>query len=73
MAYDEKFLQQVGKRLAAARKQRGISQEKLAEAVGLHRTYIGFVEQGKRNPSIGNINKIAKTLGIPLSKLFDFR
>lgn len=73
MAYDEKFLQQLGKRLAAARKQRGISQEKLAEAVGLHRTYIGFVEQGKRNPSIGNVNKIAKELKVSLSQLFDFR
>jgi transcriptional regulator with XRE-family HTH domain len=64
------FLQKFGKRLAEIRKERGFTQEQLAEMVDVHRTYIGFIEQGKRNPTIGNINKIAKVLKVKLSELF---
>lgn len=67
---EQKFLSDLGKRIATARRQKGISQEKLADAVDVHRTYIGFVEQGKRNPSIGKLRKIAKAVGLPLDKLF---
>jgi transcriptional regulator with XRE-family HTH domain len=66
----EKFLKSFGTRLASIRKQKGITQEKLADAVDLHRTYIGFIEQGKRNPSIANIHKISKALNIKLAELF---
>lgn len=67
---EQKFLSDLGKRIAAARRQKGISQEKLVDAVDVHRTYIGFVEQGKRNPSIGKLRRIAKAVGLPLDKLF---
>lgn len=43
---------------------KGISQEKLAELSGLHRTYISDVEREQRNISIGNIEKIANALEI---------
>ncbi|MEI7689827.1 MAG: helix-turn-helix transcriptional regulator [Candidatus Saccharibacteria bacterium] len=66
----DNFLKNFGSRLSLIRKQKGITQEKLADKVGLHRTYIGFIEQGKRNPSIANINKVAKALDINLSELF---
>lgn len=64
------FLKKFGKRLAEIRKQKGITQEQLAVLIDVHRTYIGFIEQGKRNPSIGNINKISKVLNVSLSDLF---
>lgn len=67
---EQKFLNAFGERVAGIRKQRGITQEKLADMVELHRTYIGFIEQGKRNPSIGNIYKIAKALRVPVKDLF---
>lgn len=67
---EQEFLIKFGKRMADIRKQRGYTQEKLADIVDLHRTYIGFIEQGKRNPSIGNINKIARALRITLKELF---
>ncbi len=70
MTSKEKFLAEFGKRIAEIRRQGGLIQEQLAEKVGLHRTYIGFIEQGKRNPSIGNIYKISRTLKISLKDLF---
>lgn len=70
MNTEQKFLTDFGKRIAAIRKQKGITQEQLADKVELHRTYIGFIEQGKRNPSVANVRKIAKALDISLKELF---
>lgn len=62
----------VGKRIKFLRNEIGISQEELADRAGIDRTYITSVECGKRNISIVNVDKIAKALGVTLSKLFDF-
>lgn len=48
---------------------KGLSQEKLADLSGLHRTYIGAVERGERNISIKNIFRIAKALEIRVTEL----
>lgn len=48
---------------------RGLSQEKLAERAGIHRTYIGDVERGLRNIALVNMHRIAAALEIPLSEL----
>ncbi|MDE7076240.1 MAG: helix-turn-helix domain-containing protein [Clostridia bacterium] len=62
----------LGKRIKILRNEIGISQEELADRAEIDRTYITSVECGKRNISIVNIEKIAKALGVTLSKLFDF-
>lgn len=49
----------------------GISQEALADAAGLHRTFVGSVERAERNVSIDNISKLAKALGVEPSTLLE--
>ena len=52
------------------RKASHLSQEKLAELAGLHRTYIGGIEQRRVNVSLKNIGKIADALGVDPAVLF---
>lgn len=54
-------------RIRELRRSRGISQEELAHASGLHRTYIGGVERGERNITLLNAERIAVALGVSLS------
>ncbi len=55
--------------LKRVRAERGYSQEKLAEIVDLHRTYISGIERGTRNVSLRNIEKIARALDLPVMDL----
>ena len=52
------------------REQKNISQEKLAEMSGLHRTYIRDLERFQRNISLSNIQKIADALEVETYVLF---
>lgn len=61
-----------GEKVRAVRKERGWSQEELADACVLDRTYIGGIERGERNVSIMNIAKIAQALGVTASSLIEF-
>ncbi len=60
-----------GERVRELRKQKGLSQEALALACNLDRTYIGGVERGERNISLINIYKIAEALGVNAKELFN--
>ena len=60
-----------GERVRTLRKTNGISQEALALACDLDRTYIGGVERGERNISLINIYKIANALGVMPGDLFN--
>ena len=62
----------VGKRIRQLRKTMRLSQEALANECELDRTYIASVENGKRNISIINLEKISKALNVSLSEFFDF-
>ena len=62
--------QRFGQRVRELRKEKGFSQEALALACDLDRTYIGGVERGERNVSLLNIQKIADALGVSARELF---
>ncbi len=63
--------QKVGARIRELRNDRGLSQEKLALAAGLDRTYIASGENGKRNISIVNLEKIIVALNSTFSMFFE--
>ena len=61
----------IGQRIRNYRLNGGLSQERLAELSGCHPTYIGQLERGEKNATIESIEKIAVSLNVPLSKLFE--
>jgi len=63
--------EKVGFSIRRIREERGLSQEKLAALAGLHRAYIGQVERGEKNIGLKNLEKIAKTLEVPIRTLVD--
>lgn len=67
-----KILEKLGARLRFLRKCANLTQEKLAEKVNVHPTYIGKIEGGKNNPSVMLIYKISKVLKTDLKDMFDF-
>ncbi len=62
--------QRFGKAIRRRRRELDFSQEELAERAELHRTYISDIERGERNPSLENIEKLAKALNISIARLF---
>ena len=62
--------QKIGKRIRELRNAAGLSQETLALAANLDRTYIASVESGKRNISIVNIEKIINALDCSFAVFF---
>lgn len=64
--------QKLGKKLREYRNEAELSQEKLGFMTGLDRTYISGIERGVRNPSLRNIEKLAKALKVKVSDLTNF-
>jgi transcriptional regulator with XRE-family HTH domain len=64
------FLTAVGAEVRRARAARGLSQEQLAERAGIHRNYVGLIERGERNVTLGVVVEVAEALGITLAQLF---
>ena len=60
------LLKEIGRRLRHYRQalEPPMSQERLADAVGVHQTYIGHVERGETNPTAYSLIRIAAVLGI---------
>lgn len=66
------ILEKFGQQLKKLRVEKNLTQEQFAKKCGLHKNYIGMVERGERNPSLINIEVIAKGLEISISDLVRF-
>jgi transcriptional regulator with XRE-family HTH domain len=53
-----------GRNIRAYRLARGLSQEDLADALGVHRTYMGGVERGERNLTLRSLERLAGRMGV---------
>lgn len=58
--------------LVSEREAQGISQSRFAAMVGVDQTYLSRLEQGRGNPTIRTLAKIAKGLGLEVRDLVDF-
>jgi transcriptional regulator with XRE-family HTH domain len=59
----------LGANLRRIREQRGLSQEAFADAVGVHRTYMGGLERGERNLTLKSVERIASWLEVEALEL----
>lgn len=62
---------EIGQRIKQLRLETGLSQEKFALSIGMDRTYFASVENGKRNISIVNLEKIINGLNTSFSNFFE--
>jgi transcriptional regulator with XRE-family HTH domain len=70
LRFEDRSIRDFAIRVRQLRTERGLSQEKLAEGAGIHRTYLGGIELGLRNPSLRNIARIAHALDVTIVELF---
>lgn len=62
--------EKLGQTIVKLRKEQGLSQEKFALDADIDRRYMSDLENGRRNPSLEILEKIAKQLGKKISELF---
>ncbi|GFO58754.1 hypothetical protein GMST_10790 [Geomonas silvestris] len=62
----------LGARIKELRRRVGMSQDQLAERVGIEGKYISRIEVGRRSPSLETLEKIADSLDVEMKELFDF-
>ena len=72
ISMNTQILKKFGEKIRRIRRERGISQEKLAHEAGIERSYMGAIERGERNPTLLKIYKIVTTLKVNSSELLPF-
>jgi len=70
MRKNAKLPKVLGKKIQKRRKEIGLTQEDVADKVGISRAYMGYIEQGRYAPSLEVLEKVAKTLKSPISDFF---
>lgn len=66
---DAEFQKRLGRRIREMRAKQGFSQESFADECAIHRTYMGSIERGERNLTIGTLRTIARALGVPIARV----
>lgn len=64
------FKRALGLRIAQLRAERGMSQRKLALVLGMDRVTLNRIEQGRGNPTLDTLQRIADGLDVPIEELF---
>ena len=67
----EPILTLFGHNVQRIRRASGLSQERLAELAGVHRTYIGMIERAEKNITLCNIERIARALNVKIKDLLE--
>lgn len=67
---EQKFLKAFGKQVATLRKARGVTQQRLAEDIGVSVVTVAYIETGKQWVRPKTLGKIAKSLKVEISDLF---
>ncbi len=66
----DKLYREIGARIVKYRRNKNMSQELLASDSGIDRSHLGFIEQGRRRPTLSTLYKITRSLNISLEELF---
>jgi transcriptional regulator with XRE-family HTH domain len=69
-APEQKLLKEFGKRVAAVRKAKSLTQQELSETVGMSVVTIAYIETGHRWVRLGTLHKLAKALHVDVAELF---
>lgn len=69
---ESKLQKLLGARIKELRNGRGLSQEKLAELIGIDVKHLSRVETGVNAPSVGRLESFSVALGVPVRSLFDY-
>lgn len=64
---------ELGARIRKLREKKGLTQEALADAVGMMRSNISRIEAGKHHPTLDTLERIAKALKVPVAEIIATR
>lgn len=70
--YDKVLCKKFGRRLAALRKSKNMTQEELSFHVNISPSYLSSIERGITDTTISTVKRLAKALNIKFTDLFDF-
>lgn len=69
---DKEILKKFGNNIFKLRKEKEMTQEQLADASEIERSYMGTIERGERNPTLLKVYRIAKALKVSAGQLIPF-
>ena len=72
MNMPKKSYEKLGRKIQKLRKATDLTQEEFAERLNISRTHMGHIEQGRKQPSLELLQKIAKALGVKTKDLIPF-
>ena len=65
----DEISKKLGQNLKKIREQKGMTQERICDILDLDRGYISSIENGKRNPTLSTLKKLADALKVPVDEL----